>query len=56
LERVQEVGDFGMIWPGLHAAQSDEALNDLTQILRGLVVARLGVNEAFNTAADHALD
>ena len=56
LERVQEVGDFGMIWSGLHAAQSDEALHDLTQVLRGLVVTRLSVNEAFNAAADDALD
>src|SRR5688572_10084581 len=41
---------------GLHAAQGDEALNYLTKILRGLVVARLGTDEAVDTAVDHTLD
>src|SRR5688500_7542484 len=40
---------------GLHAAEGNEALNHLTQVLRGLVVARLSTDEALDAAVDHAL-
>ena len=49
-----EIADLGMLRPHLQAAQRDESLNDLPQILRGDFVPRLGANLPLDAAVDRA--
>jgi hypothetical protein len=52
LERVDELGNFGMALSGLHAPERYKALNNLSQVLSRLIVTRLGADQAFDAAVD----